>query len=52
MAQHSLPHFSTVTPKPDTHPLNSTTLDNHETDTPVKICTKTNFSLPPPFQNW
>ena len=30
MSPPSLPHYSTVNQKPDTHPLNSTTLDNHD----------------------
>ena len=49
MSHPSLPHYSRVTPKSDTSPSNSTTLDSHETETPVQIYSKTNFFSPPSF---
>ena len=37
MSHPSLPHYTNVTSKSDTNQLNSTPLDNTETETPVKI---------------
>ena len=45
----SLPHYTNVTSKSDTYQLNSTSLDNTETETPVKIYSKTNSSFPQSF---
>ena len=44
MSNPSLLHHTNVTSKSDTYQLNSTPLDNAETETPVKIYSKTNFS--------
>ena len=45
MSHPSLPPYSSVTPKSDPYPSNSTTLDNRETETPPKIYYKTSYSL-------
>ena len=48
--QSSLPHFSPVTTNPIDYTL--TTSPVHcEMDTPVRICSKTNYSFPPPSFN-
>ena len=39
----SLPHYTNVTSKSNTYQLNSTPLDNTETETPLKIYSKTNY---------
>ena len=49
MPHPSSPQYINVTSKSDTYQLNSIPLDNTETETPVKIYSKTNFSFPPSF---
>ena len=49
MSHPSLPHYTNVTSKSDSYELNSTSLDNTETETPVKIYSKTNYLFPPSF---
>ena len=49
MSHPSLPHYTNVISKSDTYQLNTTPLDNTETETPVKICSNTNFSFPTSF---
>ena len=49
MSHTSLPHYTNVTSNSDTYQLTSTPLDNTERETPVKICSKTNYSFPPSF---
>ena len=49
LSHPSLPQYTNVTSKSDTYQLNSTTLDNTETETPVKIYSKTKYSFPPSF---
>ena len=45
----SLPHYTNVTSKSVTYPLNSTPLDNSETETLVKIYSKAKYSFSPSF---
>ena len=49
MSHPSLPHYTNVTSKSDIYQLNSTPLDNTETETPVKSYSKTEYSFPPSF---
>ena len=50
MSHPSLPHYTNVTSKSDTYPLNSTPHYITETETPVKtFYSKTNYSFPPIF---
>ena len=49
MSHSSLLHYTNVTSKSDTYQLNSTTLDNTETEAPVKIYSKTIYSFSPSF---
>ena len=49
LSQLSLPHYTNVTSKSDTYHLDSTSLDNTETEPPVKIHSKTKYSFPPSF---
>ena len=50
MSHPSLPHYTNVTSKSDTYHLNSTSLDNTETETPVKIYSKTKYSFSTSFK--
>ena len=43
----SLPHYSSVTINPNDYPLKTSPVDC-EMDTPVRICSKTKYSFPPP----
>ena len=49
MPHPSLPRYTNVTSKSDTYQVNSTPLDNTETETPVKIYSKMNYSFPQSF---
>ena len=46
----SLPHYSPVITNPNDYPLTTSSVDC-EMDTPVRICSKTNYSFPPPSFN-
>ena len=47
ITQSSLPHYSPVTTNPNVYTLNTSPV-NCELDTPVRICSKSNYSFPPP----
>ena len=48
----TLPHYSTVNPNLNGYPLN-TPFDNNDSESPVKVYSKTKYFFPPPsFQNW
>ena len=49
MSHPSKPHYSSVIPQSDAYSSNSTTVDILQTETPVKIYSKTNYSFPPSF---
>ena len=51
MSHPSLPHYTNVTSKSDTYQLTFTPLDNTETETLVKMYSKTKDSFPPTFQH-